>query len=46
MAYIILLKIAALVIAAKDRFVDWLEDSQGQSYQSAYSLLIGVDRQV
>ena len=46
MAFTILLKIAALVIVAKDRLVDWFEDSQGQSYQSAYSLLIGVDRQV
>ena len=46
MAYIILLKIAALVINAKDRFVDWLEDSQGQSYQSVYSLLVGIDRQL
>lgn len=45
MAYIILLKIAALVIAAKNRLVDRLEDSQGQSYRSAYSLLIGIDRQ-
>ena len=45
MAFTILLKIVALVIVAKDRLADWLEDSQGRTYQSAYSLLIGIDRQ-
>lgn len=40
MAFAILFKLVSLAYIVKD----WLDDSQGQSYQSAYSLLVGVDR--
>lgn len=44
MAFTILFKTVFFLRIARDRLVDWLEDSQGQSYQSVYSLLIDIDR--
>ena len=39
-----LASLVRILMIVKQRLVDWLEDTPGQSYQSAYSLLVGLDR--